>query len=173
MWKKVFKTLRRKSNFAKVWNYRTQLIQRFYKVVLFLCPKWPASSKNQPCPSVCWLVCLFVHPFLESFLWSTYVASIKIFAPKLRHQGTICWLRKELLWPYGLNSSYFFMNKIFGFQYRHLKFSPSVWFWISWNKISAYTDNFYFYFVRFPEIVNKNDAGNFSCLYWQTKKCYS
>ena len=32
----------------------------------------------------------------------------KIFTLKLPHQGTICWLRKELFWPYGLGHLYIF-----------------------------------------------------------------
>ena len=31
-----------------------------------------------------------------------FFTSLKIFTPKLRHQGTIYRLRKELFWPYGL-----------------------------------------------------------------------
>ena len=36
----------------------------------------------------------------------------KIFTPKVCHQGAICWSKKELFWPYGLDHI-FFRNETF------------------------------------------------------------
>ena len=52
---------------------------------------------------------------------------------KLRHKGAICWSRKELFWPYGLDHIFSRNKNVFVFQDSELKFSASVWFRISWN----------------------------------------
>ena len=57
--------------------------------------------------------------------------SSKIFTLKLRHQGAICWSRKELFWPYGLHHIFleikpFFVFKIESWNFQHL-FHSILW----------------------------------------------
>ena len=112
----------------------------------------------------------------------------KIFTPKVCHQGAICWSKKELFWPYGLDHI-FFRNETFllfnieSWNFQHLFFLKILWnLAISAHSVYSWS-NFYFNFsmgrlngLQFCEVSwnsKSNSCWKFQLSILTNKKVYS